>query len=504
MLCHKSMVLSFTPPLGNSTHPCSELDDYNAHNRPVKESSAEFLWPSMVAAMIVVGGGIVALIGIIYYRNNPRFFKVRPLRLSFLTIIALNAYMLAGIAAIPLQWPCIVPVVLYPASVTWLSCGLVFRALRLSLDAHLARKMNNVVELGYRDVAASGSINQEDLTLLSTASMHSYTADLKAMVYLFRVAFGNRDMSTMGFDQVVMSKRVFAWFALTFALPGFVTGMILIIALPQARGECVEHCVGIFLELPITLVALLMFYFMAVLQSLRVAYNNVGWNDNHGAMFELTTTVLTMGVLCVGVWLLVLFDPDDLELNRTFNWHLLFLPPGTVYWINAFGLQFYKAHRINMMQRKAAVLDEEGLLVDMTRACEADAELKREFREFATKQFCIELVLFLDDCRAYKQMFYDKSESWRLSKARLLVKMYIASGADMEINISDELKRRILSQYELSTTANLELFDNAMQQVETMIQYGVWVHFQAMKRKTGQKPTKMSNLHDNFVSSYNV
>jgi hypothetical protein len=76
----------------------------------------------------------------------------------------------------------------------------------------------------------------------------------------------------------------------------------------------------------------------------------------------------------------------------------------------------------------------------------ADPEMKTRFKAFAIGQYISESILFLDDAETFKRLFFEKGETWRTAKARLLVKRYIEPGADLQINFGDGMRDAISSR----------------------------------------------------------
>lgn len=484
------MVLLLTPSFGNESHPCAGLNAYNAERPPATQAYVWLNWFCSVATWILA---VIGICGTFYYRNNPQFAKVRPVSISLLTLAAINSYAAAGFVAVPLQAPSIVPIILYPTAVSWIMSGIALRALTISIEFHLAQlvhRMHGVVQQGN-----NAKVLDEDMSVSESAPplsqvSHILRTDWHGLLLLFQLTLGVKEIGAMELKQLVLSRRMMLWYALVVTFPGTLGSLLVLAAVPQTRNQCALQCQDVFLELPILLIVLIVFYCTVITHCVLVAYRNVGWDDK-GCIREMLLIPTTVGFPCAVGWLIVVLDPNDWGYTREFNWHLLCFIPGCWYWWVCFGSQFYRAQTISRKIRAQRNDSQTSGVstVNMTKACEGNAELKREFRDFAAQHYCTELVLFLDDCRAYKLMFFDKSENWRTSKAKLLIKTYIESNSDLEINISGELKKSILNQYyqqqHHAALADDRLFDEAVQEVESMVQHGVWAHFLVKQRECG-------------------
>jgi hypothetical protein len=155
---------------------------------------------------------------------------------------------------------------------------------------------------------------------------------------------------------------------------------------------------------------------------------------------------------------------------------------GLVYWWISYGFQFYVARDAWFLcpncnsKQTGLVVNDKDKIRDMRGQLDSDAQLNEEFKQFAAKQYVTESLLFLEDTAAFKRMFFQKGDSWRFSKAKLLMRMYIVPGADLQVNISEAMRSAIIKQVE-SGAIKLDLFDQAVLEVEHIIKGGVWIRF---------------------------
>jgi hypothetical protein len=118
---------------------------------------------------------------------------------------------------------------------------------------------------------------------------------------------------------------------------------------------------------------------------------------------------------------------------------------------------------------------------EMRSQLDFDPQMREEFTEFAATQYVSESLLFLEDTNTYRKLYYDKAPTWHVSKARLLVHMYIIVGADLQVNISDEMRSDIIKNLE-SGAVGQDLFAKAVHDIEHIIERTVWLSFLKQRR----------------------
>lgn len=77
----------------------------------------------------------------------------------------------------------------------------------------------------------------------------------------------------------------------------------------------------------------------------------------------------------------------------------------------------------------------------MVNILQDNADIREEFHEYAIKTMIIESVQFIETVCEFKRHFYTKTDTWRTSKIKLLLRTYIA----VEVNISHRGREQILS-----------------------------------------------------------
>ena len=189
------------------------------------------------------------------------------------------------------------------------------------------------------------------------------------------------------------------------------------------------------------------------------------------------------------IWALIISDPYNLAFNKVFSWTWLIAIVGLQYWFICFGYQFYRQVKEDYASKNYLEIP------DMRTSLNNDVELKKDFYEFAEKQYVVESVNFLEDISSYKQFFYDKADNWKLSKFNSLVEKYIKPGANYEVNISYSARLRILKLYEEEGKGNqvnelYKIFDKVSEEVETILTNGAWRMFILNRMKNAKKLSK--------------
>lgn len=189
------------------------------------------------------------------------------------------------------------------------------------------------------------------------------------------------------------------------------------------------------------------------------------------------------------IWTLVIIDPGRLLYKREFNWAWIFIVHNVLVWWASFGNQVFQQWREN---RKWKTFVSQSSHLSMTDLWKTDKDLYQQFEKYAENQYVVELVYYLQDVEIYKNLFYDKPDSWKKSKFINLVQKYILTGSNFEINISHNMRNKIIRVYEEVQRSNhLELkmmyrvFDDSVEEIRHLLQDGAWKSFLFQKKKAG-------------------
>jgi hypothetical protein len=193
--------------------------------------------------------------------------------------------------------------------------------------------------------------------------------------------------------------------------------------------------------------------------------------DEYGVNKELLIS-LSGAALTVPLGLILLiFDPNLADYNNIFLFEWWIWISGVwpmIVWTSVqivLGIrEERRRHQISMS--KGFSVSEET--VQMKAALD-----NPDFLDIAERQYVMENIRFLQDLLVYKQLFYEKSPSWRKSKTRLLLETYIEEGSIMEINISFSCRQQIKSNISKDQYSS-DVFDEAETEVEGMLVNGAW------------------------------
>lgn len=175
-----------------------------------------------------------------------------------------------------------------------------------------------------------------------------------------------------------------------------------------------------------------------------MAYRVTGW-DAHGAVMEILQVALIVGGIVVVVLVLIIIDPNDLAASHQFNWPWLLVLAGLVMnyvtvWKHVW-IQFKLDTKYTAEIQQRMIQWDIGSLAEV---CASNSALRDDFRKFATQQYAIENVNFIQDVDMYMRYYSEKAWNWRRSKFYALCDMYIEVGAPQEINISHDMRVELL------------------------------------------------------------
>jgi hypothetical protein len=208
--------------------------------------------------------------------------------------------------------------------------------------------------------------------------------------------------------------------------------------------------------------------------------------DTQGLYYQLGLVLIPASPLTITAIILTIFDPGNASFNRQFMyfewiWQSLM---STLYWWGMVGLNIYKVYRSKKRERsehiRRSTLPTSGgnILGEMER----NPVLRMQFEIYAKNHFAVESYYFMRDVRAFKQVFHEKNDIWKMQRMKDLMETYIKKEAVMEINTSHEIRQTILHRFHHihSSTAlvNLyDLFDDAFTDIGSSILFGLWQSF---------------------------
>lgn len=88
-----------------------------------------------------------------------------------------------------------------------------------------------------------------------------------------------------------------------------------------------------------------------------------------------------------------------------------------------------------------------SLICDFDTILYPETNVSAAFMSFAAERFMVESVKFLQDVKAYKQYFFQRTDRWRISKFKTIVENYIEEGSDMELNLPSAIRKETMQVY---------------------------------------------------------
>jgi hypothetical protein len=300
---------------------------------------------------------------------------------------------------------------------------------------------------------------------------------LEAVGKIFKLLFGIIPLENFEMDTVTAMRSTFLQFCFVLCIPALICFIVIVAAFP-VFAAC-SNC-PVFLELPICLTILLLFYQIAMNRAALVAYNTAGF-DKSGVVAEILFLNFVAAPFVVVSWILFILDPNDLHFHREFAWTYLFPFTMLAAYSAAVGYPLFQTWRERRQRKKQVHIE----LENMATALKQDEGRKLMFWQYAASAFCSESLQFLDDTEAFAAYFYEKADSWKLSKFKGLVKTYVLPGSRLEINISHRARQRIVNLYEKDPSLMsaesykplFETFNEARQEVYEMVSQGPWREF---------------------------
>ena len=127
-------------------------------------------------------------------------------------------------------------------------------------------------------------------------------------------------------------------------------------------------------------------------------------------------------------------------------------------------------------------------------------EVRAKFEAFLETRFSVESLHFVEDVEAYTLGFFEKGDTWKLSKAKQLCEKYIHRESTFAVNISEAEVHRILQQMNQAestkSTRGLErLFEKAVRDILANMMFSQWMEFkQQMDRENISTSRTLSSL----------
>ncbi|KAH9249887.1 hypothetical protein BASA81_012378 [Batrachochytrium salamandrivorans] len=323
------------------------------------------------------------------------------------------------------------------------------------------------------DEESHGKASSSVETVMSRLSQQCFAISLWSSV-----VFGRRKLATFSLREINIAKSSYALFTLFYVSPGAIIILVVLVAIPPL-SLCNAQCHDMFLEMEIGILAVMGYFIIFCLKIVHIMYELVGFDDK-GLMMEMSFIVIGGGVVILTKTGLAIGDPNDWDFDRVMNWQcLVFLIAGVNITITGW-YQIGVAYSQTLRDRREDAGQEQANVIKMMiPLLENNPTLRKEFTEFGVKQYVVESIQFLEDVAQFKNLFYQKGDTWRAQKVNMLIKNYVKVGTDMEINISSAARDRILQRVKITKIdqASFDIFDEAYDQIKEMVQNGAWREF---------------------------
>ena len=490
-------MIPFMPETINGS-TCAGIEAYEAGRPPRTPAYVGITWFFLGLSAVLWS---VALVGFYLLQNHMRFRVVRPFKLQLalcLGQILFNVTLMLHLAIDTL--PCWVLLV----GMTWgfASFG----------GNYFTRLLTYVVESQFALVMAERNkqakdrfVNNDDaqstgtgaqtrtgkMSLISTASL------LTSLVSLSSFALGFTTLDDMTFGELYTQSHSLWLVSRMSYFPVTVAWIVLIIVVPQ-YVQC-SNC-SITLDLWITFMVVLVLYCLLSARMLYVAAFKLKFpSDPYGAFREFVQVLVFVGPTMFLACLLLLIDPNQVQYDRGFAFEWLLVFSTLMYWWISAGNQFLQVFLQRRRSRSSASSsingggyhgfdgdDDDGTnhLPDYLAVINATEEIKAAFERFAIARYAAENLYFVNDVSAFKKFFYEKAPNWRKQKAAFLFDTYLKPDAVMEVNISQHMKLKAISEVEesLRTTggdmAQLYMaFDSALEDITVNVLRDIFSEF---------------------------
>jgi cytochrome c oxidase assembly protein Cox11 len=422
------MVLIFAPAaLANQTElPCSGLEEWN-YLRPAQ--SPAFSQGNLISGAVLIMLIPPVLIKLWLLRKHPYL-----LSRTFVSTVLLSIGYFFAIA------------------IALLRKGLVDETGRLSMScnavlyvyacvpffaviAHLLRYLHLVNRKSVTDVVANRAqeIEIDDMasTVGSTVSSYreSSTALLtkvkEALASVFAVNQRQRRGTVTTVTRQEQDRRVAAirfansnliaylltaMCAFVWLLPSIITAFIVPVYVNICQGGCDVYLEVIF----VIFVPYLLFMPIEIIMIRKLVgdddVDNMGRDMTRGNIASIT-----LYILC---WALKAGDPGMLDYANVVSYEWIFAAATCTTW----ALEVVSPMVVVMRStnKKTSVTSGEAVTSDMLRACLTSPEEATQFEEYMKGKYAFENFRFLVDILAWKQMYHEKGDSWRVGGIELL------------------------------------------------------------------------------------
>jgi len=191
----------------------------------------------------------------------------------------------------------------------------------------------------------------------------------------------------------------------------------------------------------------------------------------------LTTLTATIALLAT--------DPADADYLYIFPWEFLLLAAMTVQWcvvvarnvVAAFWQRRERLRHINVDVLSSAHYALGGVLRHLD-----NEGIMEAFEAFCESKFTVEHLKFIFEAQHFAEAFNQRPPAWRQRQAQKIVKVYIAQGAMLQVNLSSANRTKIEWAIAQGGPVPANLFESAFREVVRMVNNDAWFEFVQSKR----------------------
>lgn len=475
----------FPPPSNVTGFPCYELEQIEL-SRPARSGKYFDLNVTLLATFLT----LVAFMTLVLwrYRNEPRFHTIRPFPVSLFSILTITFMCLAS--TLPEAFPgipCAFIFSLHSAGVS--GCGMtqVVRALTMLIESRCAFL---TLEYNNNKVGDGGNLLflADDKSAVSTQVTIYHDGSFFSLLFkVLKLGFGVIELEDLDLTLLAKIRQVYTRIFITmFAFTQVATVTSILIFSPYRDG-C-KDC-QIYLVVVLTVIFSVLFCTFLILRFTYLGFKYE--NDQQGVRSELYIMIL----LCVPPislgYFLILIDPNDLNFQRIFPWSFFVVFGCYSFIFTSCAIQTFKAFQFKHKQQAS----KNTLVPDYYNFSSENPHVKEEFTKYAAGRYCMENLNFLDDLSSFKSYFFDKSETWRVSKVKFLMNTYVNLGSPQEVNVSDHARQQsiLLGERNKHNQDGFHIFDKVFEEVKQMVQLGPWADFYHFEFLESQKKSNSSS-----------
>ena len=274
-----------------------------------------------------------------------------------------------------------------------------------------------------------------------------------------------------------------------YAVPFAVILIILLLVVEPYRANC-SDC-EVFAELLIANTVIAGIY---TLTGARAAYLLSQHDDGFGVNRELVVIYVLAVLSYLSTWVLYAVDPNQTNWSFVFDFEIFSSVGVLLGWFVSVGMPVVAVvrndiHALVRVQADTATSDrqlwDQRAQIQLMREAQNDPE----WLAFAQSQLVTDAVRFLQDCSTFESYFFDKSPSWRVSKARIIADTYIREGAVLQINVSWKIREGVVAAVTKAVATNeiaVDVFAPAAEDVAMYMVNGPWQAFTTRRRRAKQ------------------